>query len=107
MAKRRVPKSITVKIPKALRKSPLVKSLLANKVDYARLASAFVAAGSAAALALTGQSAGERQVSAPVEADWFGGDIVVRVGTNGSGSHIPAGKGDPKDSDVFYSDDGE
>ena len=34
MAKGKVPKSITVKIPKALRKARLVKSLLANKVDY-------------------------------------------------------------------------
>ena len=71
MAKGRVPKSITVKIPKALRKSRLVKSLLANKVDYDRLASAFVAAGSAAALALTRQSAGERQASEPAQAGWL------------------------------------
>jgi hypothetical protein len=107
MAKRRVPKSIIVKIPKALRKSRLVKSLLANKADYGLLASAFVAAGSAAALALTRQSAGERQASEPAQADWYGRDIVVRVGPNGSGTHNAAGKGDPKDSDAFYSDDGE
>jgi hypothetical protein len=107
MAKGRVPKSITVKIPKALRKSPLVKSLLANKADYGLLASAFVAAGSAAALALTRQSADERQASEPAQAGWFGRDIVVRVGPNGSGTHTAAGKGDPKDSDGFYADDGE
>ena len=107
MAKGRVPKSITVKIPKALRKARLVKALLANKVDYGLLASAFVAAGSAAARVLTRESAGEGQASEPVQAGWFGRDIVVRVGTNGSGTHNPAGEGDPKDSDAFYSDDGE
>ena len=103
MAKGKVPKSITVKIPKALRKARLVKSLLANKVDYSLLASAFVAA----ARVLTRESAGEGQASEPVQAGWFGRDIVVRVGTNGSGPHNGAGKSDPKDSDAFYSDDGE
>ncbi|ANY78104.1 hypothetical protein BB934_07535 [Microvirga ossetica] len=107
MAKGKVPKSITIKIPKALRKSRLVKSLLAYKVDYGLLVSVFVAAGSAAALALTRESAGERQASEPAQEGWFGRDIVVRVGTNGSGPHNGAGKGDPKDSDAFYSDDGE
>jgi hypothetical protein len=107
MAKGRVPKSITVKIPKALRKSPLVKSLLANKVNYGLVAAAVVAAGNAAALTLTRQSAGEQQASEAAQAGWFGRDIVVRVGPNGSGTHNAAGKGDPKDSDAFYSDDGE
>ena len=107
MAKGRVPKSITVKIHKALRKSPLVKSLLANKVNYSLVAAAVVAAGNAVALTLTRQSAGEQQASEAAQAGWLGRDIVVRVGTNGSGTHNAAGKGDPKDSDTFYSDDGE
>jgi hypothetical protein len=107
MAKGRVPKRITVKIPKALRKSPLVRSLLANKVDYGLLASAFVAAGNAATLALTRQSAHETQASEPVQADRYGRDIVVRVGTKGSGIHTPVMKADATDNDGIYADDGE
>jgi hypothetical protein len=85
-SKRRVPKKITIKIPKALRKSKMFKSLLVTKLDTALLASALVSAAGAAAAVLARQKS--RRKLAPVSAQPTKRDAVpiVRVGTPRSAS---------------------
>jgi hypothetical protein len=88
-SKHRVPKKITIKIPKALRKSKMFRSLLANKLDTALLASALVSAAGAAAAMLARQES-EREL-APVPAQLRESDTVpiVRIGTQEPTSDKP------------------
>lgn len=85
-SKRRVPKKITVRIPKALRKSKMFKSLLATRLDTALLASALVSAAGAAAAVLARQ--GTERKLAPASAQPPKSDAVpiVRVGAPQSAS---------------------
>ena len=80
-SKRRVPKKITIKIPKALRKSTMFKSLLATNLDTALLASALVSAAGAAAAVLARQESGREL--APTSAWTSTSDAVpiIRVGS--------------------------
>jgi hypothetical protein len=80
-SKRRVPKKITINIPKALRKSKMFKSLLATNLDTALLASALVSAAGAAAAVLARQESGREL--APVSAQPPTSDAVpiIRVGS--------------------------
>jgi hypothetical protein len=80
-SKRRVPKQIKIKIPKALRKSKMFKSLLATKLDNTLLVSALVSAASAVATVLTREESGRE--FAPVSARSSKSDAVsiVRVAT--------------------------
>jgi hypothetical protein len=79
-SKSRVPKKITIKIPKALRKSKMFKSLLASNLDKALLASALVSAAGAAAAVLARQESGRELSPASARSSTSDAVPIIRVG---------------------------
>ena len=85
-SKGKLPKKITIKIPKGVRKSRMIQSLLSAELDAALIASALMSAAGAVAAVLT-RSGPDGEI-APVSGrpQWKGSDMVVRVGSTDSGS---------------------
>ena len=88
-SKRRVPKNITIKIPKALRKSKMLKSFLAGKWDTALLSSAIVSAIGAAAAVLARQESGRDLAPFSTRSSMSDAVPVVRVGSPKPASDSP------------------
>ena len=80
-SKRRVPKKITIKIPKALRRSKMFKSLLATNLDTALLASALMSAAGAAAAVLARQGSGRELAPASAQPSKSDAVPIIRVGS--------------------------
>jgi hypothetical protein len=80
-SKRRVPKKITIEIPKVLRKSKMFKSLLVTKLDTALLASALVSAAGAAAAVLARQKSRRELATASAQPSKRDAVPIIRVET--------------------------